>query len=71
MKSVRYKKDCDNECETCVPVDTKTYKGYTDEQKDNEAKKSGCRSRQSVDRVLGNIPEGHSTVIAEWHHGNQ
>lgn len=67
----RHKKDCNNNCETCKPVDEATYQKFTDKEKDSEAERSKCRGQQTVERIIGDIPKGHSTAITEWHYGNQ
>ena len=69
---MRYKKDCKDECTKCKPVDFETYQGFSDAEKDSETQKGNCRCRQTVDRITAprdnRVPEGHSTVITEWHH---
>jgi hypothetical protein len=54
MKIIRYKKDCNKTCQTCRPVDYETYDNYSNKEKNNEAEKSGCRGRQSIDRYMKN-----------------
>lgn len=72
---IRYKEDCQDDCKKCYPVEFKKYKGFTDEQKDNETKKACCRCRQVVDRLTSDgvadmIAEGHSSMLTRWTYGD-
>ena len=52
MKAVRYKEDCDDECETCKSVDFETYKNFSIKEKDNETDKGSCRGKQAFDKFM-------------------